>query len=99
MESNAFKQPIANGGAKEEVVVVVAPVVEELSSDDKKRRALMKKLTAIDQLKVKKDAGEKLELTQYKKLDSSVLHSSFLSFPPSSSARGEENVILMCAYE
>lgn len=40
-----------------------------LSSDDKKRRALMKKLTAIDQLKAKKAAGDKLELTQHKKLD------------------------------
>lgn len=29
----------------------------------------MKKLTAIDQLKAKKAAGEKLELTQHKKLD------------------------------
>lgn len=44
-----------------------------LSADDKKRRALMKKLTAIDQLKAKKAAGEKLELTQHKKLDRSVL--------------------------
>ncbi|KAI5475647.1 hypothetical protein MNV49_001064, partial [Pseudohyphozyma bogoriensis] len=48
--------------------VVAAPV--ELSADDKKRRALMKKLTAIEQLKAKKAAGEKLELTQHKKLDS-----------------------------
>ena len=44
-----------------------------LTSDDKKRRALMKKLTAIDQLKAKKAAGEKLELTQHKKLDRCVL--------------------------
>ena len=48
----------------------VVPVIAELSADDKKRRALMKKLTAIEQLKVKKLAGEKLELTQHKKLDS-----------------------------
>ncbi|GAA5951776.1 hypothetical protein JCM21900_001071 [Sporobolomyces salmonicolor] len=41
-----------------------------LSAEDKKRRAIIKKLTAIEQLKVKKAAGEKLELTQYKKLDS-----------------------------
>lgn len=73
VESNAFKTPISNGVKPVEVVAVV----EELSSDDKKRRALMKKLTAIDQLKVKKDNGEKLELTQHKKLDSLVL--SFLS--------------------
>lgn len=51
------------------VVAVVTEAEAALSSDDKKRRALMKKLTAIDQLKVKKDNGEKLELTQYKKLD------------------------------
>ncbi|SCZ90873.1 BZ3500_MvSof-1268-A1-R1_Chr1-3g02336 [Microbotryum saponariae] len=42
----------------------------ELSPIDKKRRALQKKLTAIEGLKEKKAAGEKLELTQYKKLDS-----------------------------
>ncbi|TKA50047.1 hypothetical protein B0A53_06493 [Rhodotorula sp. CCFEE 5036] len=41
-----------------------------LSPEDKKRRAIVKKLTAIDQLKVKKAAGEKLELTQHKKLES-----------------------------
>lgn len=29
----------------------------------------MKKLTAIEQLKVKKNNGEKLELTQHKKLE------------------------------
>ncbi|GAA5982240.1 hypothetical protein JCM11641_006236 [Rhodosporidiobolus odoratus] len=49
------------------------PVVEEaqsaLSPEDKKRRAIVKKLTAIEQLKVKKDGGEKLELTQLKKLE------------------------------
>jgi len=47
------------------------PVVEPtLSPEDKKRRAIVKKLTAIEQLKVKKAQGEKLELTQHKKLDS-----------------------------
>lgn len=40
-----------------------------LSEADKKRRALMKKLMAIDQLKVKRDNGTNLELTQIKKLD------------------------------
>lgn len=40
-----------------------------LSESDKKRRALMKKLSAIDQLKVKQNNGDKLELTQIKKLD------------------------------
>lgn len=85
VESNAFKTPISNGVK----IVEVAPavVVEELSSDDKKRRALMKKLTAIDQLKVKKDNGEKLELTQHKKLDSLVL-SFFFSFSSFSGSVG-----------
>lgn len=50
--------------------VAISEAEAALSSDDKKRRALMKKLTAIDQLKVKKASGEKLELTQHKKLDS-----------------------------
>jgi translation initiation factor 2A len=40
-----------------------------LSPEDKKRRAIIKKLNAIEQLKVKKAAGEKLELTQHKKLE------------------------------
>lgn len=73
-------------------VVVPAPVpilsaaaiqaAEALTEADKKRRALMKKLMAIDQLKVKKKMGEKLELTQEKKLD------SWVSFPlPFSSLR------------
>lgn len=54
----------------------IAPAAAEpdagnaLSPEDKKRRAIVKKLTAIDQLKVKKASGEKLELTQHKKLES-----------------------------
>ncbi|GAA6038641.1 hypothetical protein JCM8097_009461 [Rhodosporidiobolus ruineniae] len=43
-----------------------------LSAEDKKRRAIVKKLTAIEQLKAKKAAGEKLELTQHRKLDTEV---------------------------
>ncbi|BGP21307.1 eukaryotic translation initiation factor 2A [Rhodotorula toruloides] len=42
---------------------------QTLSPEDKKRRAIVKKLNAIEQLKVKKAAGEKLELTQHKKLE------------------------------
>jgi len=41
-----------------------------LSPEDKKRRSLMKKLTAIEQLKERRKKGEKLELTQIKKIDS-----------------------------
>ncbi|GAA6002623.1 hypothetical protein JCM10207_007598 [Rhodosporidiobolus poonsookiae] len=51
------------------------PVVElatALSPEDKKRRAIVKKLTAIEQLKQRKAAGEKLELTQYRKLETEV---------------------------
>ncbi|KAK4699480.1 translation initiation factor 2A, partial [Phenoliferia sp. Uapishka_3] len=80
-EANKKKGDSSNGpsGAATPVVVEVVPepinlaavaAAEALSSDDKKRRALMKKLTAIDQLKTKKESGEKLELTQYKKLES-----------------------------
>lgn len=65
--------PLAAPVAAAPVPVAAAATLEAeaaaLSSDDKKRRALMKKLTAIDQLKAKKAAGEKLELTQHKKLD------------------------------
>jgi translation initiation factor 2A len=53
-------------------VVEVVPEPESaasLSPEDKKRRAIIKKLTAIEQLKAKKASGEKLELTQHKKLD------------------------------
>ncbi|OAV98889.1 hypothetical protein PTTG_09934 [Puccinia triticina 1-1 BBBD Race 1] len=41
-----------------------------LSPEDKKRRSLMKKLTAIEQLKERRKRGEKLEITQLKKIDS-----------------------------
>lgn len=41
-----------------------------ISPEDKKRRSLMKKLTAIEQLKERQKKGEKLELTQIKKIDS-----------------------------
>ncbi|KAK4052206.1 hypothetical protein OIO90_004428 [Microbotryomycetes sp. JL221] len=73
-KENAAKKA-ADGTATpvEDVVVDVKPAPEAISTlspDDKKRRALVKKLTAIEQLKVKRDAGEKLELTQVKKLDS-----------------------------
>lgn len=53
-----------------------AAAAAALSPDDKKRRALMKKLTAIDQLKAKKAAGEKLELTQHKKLERYVVNAA-----------------------
>ncbi|KAA1106833.1 hypothetical protein PGTUg99_013885 [Puccinia graminis f. sp. tritici] len=41
-----------------------------LSPEDKKKRSLMKKLTAIEQLKDRRKRGEKLEITQIKKIDS-----------------------------
>ncbi|PLW34016.1 hypothetical protein PCASD_22333 [Puccinia coronata f. sp. avenae] len=41
-----------------------------LSPEDKKRRSLMKKLTAIEQLKERRKRGEKLEITQIKKIES-----------------------------
>lgn len=44
----------------------------QLSPEDKKRRALMKKLTAIEQLKERRKRGEKLEMTQVKKIESEV---------------------------
>ena len=40
-----------------------------LTPEDKKRRALQKKLGAIEALKAKRAAGEKLEKTQEKKID------------------------------
>ncbi|KAK4050388.1 hypothetical protein OIV83_003457 [Microbotryomycetes sp. JL201] len=72
-KENAKKS--GNDPAAETVVAAPAAAPEPesssaLSPDDKKRRALVKKLTAIEQLKVKRDAGEKLELTQHKKLES-----------------------------
>lgn len=83
-KKEAGKKSATNSGAATPVVeqpkvvqspALVAAALEAeaaLTSDDKKRRALMKKLTAIDQLKAKKAAGEKLELTQHKKLDRCV---------------------------
>jgi hypothetical protein len=61
---------------QETAAAAAAAAAAALSPDDKKRRALMKKLTAIEQLKAKKAAGEKLELTQHKKLERSVTRSS-----------------------
>lgn len=52
-----------------EVIPEPEPSAASLSPEDKKRRAIIKKLTAIEQLKEKKASGEKLELTQHKKLD------------------------------
>ncbi|KAM0793771.1 hypothetical protein ACM66B_001189 [Microbotryomycetes sp. NB124-2] len=70
----AKKKENAKKGAEAAAPAVVPEPEPEpastLSPDDKKRRALVKKLTAIEQLKVKRDAGEKLELTQHKKLES-----------------------------
>jgi len=65
----------ASGTATPVPVPELPPPVPEvvveasLSPEDKKRRAIVKKLTAIEQLKSKKAAGEKLELTQHKKLE------------------------------
>lgn len=68
-----------SGASTPAIVEVVAPIPvlsaaamqaeAALTELDKKRRALMKKLMAIDQLKVKKASGEKLELTQHRKLE------------------------------
>ncbi|ORY90083.1 eukaryotic translation initiation factor eIF2A-domain-containing protein [Leucosporidium creatinivorum] len=68
--STPLAAPVAVAPAPVAAAAKLEAEAAALSSDDKKRRALMKKLTAIDQLKAKKAAGEKLELTQHKKLDS-----------------------------
>ncbi|KAI8455771.1 eukaryotic translation initiation factor eIF2A-domain-containing protein [Phakopsora pachyrhizi] len=44
----------------------------QLSLEDKKKRALVKKLTAIEQLKERRKKGEKLEMTQIKKIESEI---------------------------
>ncbi|GAA5985377.1 hypothetical protein JCM5350_005164 [Sporobolomyces pararoseus] len=76
-EDGAGSSTPASGSATPQPVPELAPPVPEvpavepsLSPEDKKRRAIVKKLTAIEQLKAKKAAGEKLELTQHKKLES-----------------------------
>lgn len=75
-EDGAGSSTPASGSATPQPVPELAPPVPEvpavepsLSPEDKKRRAIVKKLTAIEQLKAKKAAGEKLELTQHKKLE------------------------------
>ena len=75
-EDGAGSSTPASGTATPQPVPELAPPVPEvpapepsLSPEDKKRRAIVKKLTAIEQLKAKKAAGEKLELTQHKKLE------------------------------
>ncbi|GAA5890411.1 hypothetical protein JCM16303_000171 [Sporobolomyces ruberrimus] len=76
-EDGAGSSTPASGTATPAPVPELPPPVPEvpavepsLSPEDKKRRAIVKKLTAIEQLKSKKAAGEKLELTQHKKLES-----------------------------
>lgn len=75
-EDGAGSSTPASGTATPAPVPELPPPVPEvpavepsLSPEDKKRRAIVKKLTAIEQLKSKKAAGEKLELTQHKKLE------------------------------
>ncbi|KAL8674771.1 MAG: hypothetical protein Q9168_000855 [Polycauliona sp. 1 TL-2023] len=50
-------------------VTVTSPGSAGNSSQDKKTRALLKKLRAIDDLKMRRAGGEKLEGTQIKKMD------------------------------
>ena len=50
-------------------VVTVAPPTNGNAAQDKKIRALLKKLRAIDDLKMRRAGGEKLEGTQIKKMD------------------------------
>ncbi|KAL8994573.1 MAG: hypothetical protein Q9169_005491 [Polycauliona sp. 2 TL-2023] len=50
-------------------VTVTSPGSAGTSSQDKKTRALLKKLRAIDDLKMRRAGGEKLEGTQIKKMD------------------------------
>lgn len=49
--------------------ISAADAASPLTPEDKKRRALQKKLGAIEALKAKRDAGEKLEKTQEKKIE------------------------------
>lgn len=88
-KGNGVDSPVRSGNATPIETIVVKPALSSaataaaleaeaaLSSDDKKKRALMKKLTAIEMLKAKLAGGEKLELTQHKKLERSVF--SFFS--------------------
>lgn len=56
------KSHISNGVAQDQAGTPLTP-------EDKKRRALQKKLGAIEALKARRDAGEKLEKTQEKKIE------------------------------
>lgn len=52
------------------VVVETATAVPETSPEDlKKQRALLKKLRAIEELKLRQAGGEKLEKTQEQKIE------------------------------
>ncbi|XP_071950357.1 uncharacterized protein [Antedon mediterranea] len=57
-------------GTQKDTVQVVAPsVTSTADQDEKKMRNLQKKLKKIEELKVKKEAGEKLESNQLKKIE------------------------------
>lgn len=60
--STPAKSHISNGVAQDQAGTPLTP-------EDKKRRALQKKLGAIEALKARRAAGEKLEKTQEKKIE------------------------------
>jgi translation initiation factor 2A len=57
------KSHLSNGIAQDQ------SAASQLTPEDKKRRALQKKLGAIEALKARRAAGEKLEKTQEKKIE------------------------------
>lgn len=60
---------IAHPSSTNGIIASDSAVGTPLTPEDKKRRALQKKLGAIDQLKAKRSAGEKLEKTQLQKIE------------------------------
>ncbi|KAI9621483.1 hypothetical protein KEM48_007718 [Puccinia striiformis f. sp. tritici PST-130] len=64
------KQPEESQAASKQAGVSEDIPLGALSPEDKKKRSLVKKLTAIEQLKERRKKGEKLEITQIKKIDS-----------------------------
>ena len=67
--NGGLSQPKANSAPSEAPELTVTSPVSGGTPQDKKIRALLKKLRAIDDLKMRRAGGEKLEGTQIKKME------------------------------
>ncbi|GBB91606.1 hypothetical protein RclHR1_00190019 [Rhizophagus clarus] len=68
-ENKDLTSPVINNGVNNSVETIKSDSASQLSEKDKKIRNLTKKLRQIDELKERQKKGDKLELTQIKKIE------------------------------